>query len=198
MKNPLLNRKNLLIEEEMYISKFDYTEIEKSDKEVLIEYEKKIKTNQINIMKSTLIVGEILKEAQNKLKNYVDGTFMKWYQSLGFNKDSVSYFLKRYSLVMEFPQKKDYIAEMPIRVIKELTKKNIKKELVKEAIEEEIIGNKELKALKIKYSHDANTKIIKTKVEKDEIIEILEKYINENESIEITEIFFERYKIKRK
>lgn len=201
MNNPLENRKNLLEAEDHYKSNFDYSEIGSKDKEKLIEYEKDLKSNQVNFIKSTLLIGETLKKAQDDLKNYVDGTFMSWYKNLGFNKDNVSYFLKRYNLSVEFPDKKNYIAEMPVRLVKELTKKNVEEELLKEAIEEEVKDNKDFLELKNKYSHGANTlteKTIKMKVEKKEVEDILEKYLDEEKRREMIDIIFKKYKLTRR
>ena len=139
MSNPLERRRNLL-EEQNYKSNFNFTEfnIVDKDKSELLVLEEKIKSSQMTFVKSTLEIGNILSQAQDKLKSYGTGSFMKWYENIGFNKDNVSYFLKRYELSIIYPEKKEYIAEMPVRLVKELTKKDIETEIVVEAIKEEI------------------------------------------------------------
>lgn len=206
MSNPLERRKNLLDDGE-YKSKFNYSEFEVaiSDEKDLINLEQKIRTSQLVFVKANLEIGSLLSEAQDKLKSYGTGTFMKWYENIGFNKDNVSYFLKRYELSLEYPSKKEYIAEMPVRLVKELTKKDIEKEFLDEVIKEEIKSTKELNAIKISYSHSANietTKITKTAVEAQEIFNYLKgKLINTITDEKIEEIvreMFDAYKFSRK
>ena len=178
MSNPLERRRNLL-EEQNYKSNFNFTEfnIVDKDKSELLVLEEKIKSSQMTFVKSTLEIGNILSQAQDKLKSYGTGSFMKWYENIGFNKDNVSYFLKRYELSIIYPEKKEYIAEMPIRLVKELTKKDIETEIVVEAIKEEIKTTKQFNEIKINYSHGANIekiKLVKTSVEAQEIFDLLQ------------------------
>ena len=107
MSNPLERRRNLL-EEQNYKSNFNFTEfnIVDKDKSELLVLEEKIKSSQMTFVKSTLEIGNILSQAQDKLKSYGTGSFMKWYENIGFNKDNVSYFLKRYELSIIYPEKK--------------------------------------------------------------------------------------------
>lgn len=206
MANPLERRKNLLDDTD-YKSKFNYKEFEVKniDEEYLVNLEQKIKTSQVIFIKANLEIGSLLSEAQEKLKNYGTGTFMKWYENLGFNKDNVSYFLKRYDLSLEYPNKREYIAEMPVRLVKELTKKDVEKDFLDEVIKEEVKSTKELNAIKISYSHGANiesTKISKAFVEKQEIFEYLKNRLSNTVSDEkINEIvkeMFDVYRFNRK
>ncbi len=206
MSNPLERRKNLL-EEDTYQSNFNFEEFEIEDKDrvELINLEEKIKSNQLTFIKSTLEIGNILWQAQEKLKNYGTGSFMKWYENLGFNKDNVSYFLKRFELSLAYPEKKEYIAEMPVRLVKELTKKDIEPQLVVEAIKEEIKTTKEFNEMKITYSHGANiekVKVIKTAVEAQELFDLfknkLGSKISNTEIEEIIKEMFEKFKFIRK
>ena len=97
MSNPLERRRNLL-EEQNYKSNFNFTEfnIVDKDKSELLVLEEKIKSSQMTFVKSTLEIGNILSQAQDKLKSYGTGSFMKWYENIGFNKDNVSYFFMSY------------------------------------------------------------------------------------------------------
>lgn len=79
--------KNLLIEELKQLSTFDYSEINEDDKNFLIKTEKTILDLGENFKNITIEIGKNLFTAQQKLANYTGGTFMKWYQSLGLNKD---------------------------------------------------------------------------------------------------------------
>ena len=206
MSNPLERRRNLL-EEQNYKSNFNFTEfnIVDKDKSELLVLEEKIKSSQMSFIKSTLEIGNILSQAQDKLKSYGTGSFMKWYENIGFNKDNVSYFLKRYELSIIYPEKKEYIAEMPVRLVKELTKKDIEPEIVVEAIKEEIKTTKQFNEIKINYSHGANiekVKLVKTFVEAQEIFNLLQNKLgNKVSTEEIEEIvkeMFEKFKFIRK
>ena len=206
MSNPLERRRNLL-EEQNYKSNFNFTEfnIVDKDKSELLVLEEKIKSSQMTFVKSTLEIGNILSQAQDKLKSYGTGSFMKWYENIGFNKDNVSYFLKRYELSIIYPEKKEYIAEMPVRLVKELTKKDIEPEIVIEAIKEEIKTTKQFNEIKINYSHGANiekVKLVKTSVEAQEIFNLLQNKLGNkvsNEEIEeIVKEMFEKFKFIRK
>ena len=206
MSNPLERRRNLL-EEQNYKSNFNFTEfnIVDKDKSELLVLEEKIKSSQMSFIKSTLEIGNILSQAQDKLKSYGTGSFMKWYENIGFNKDNVSYFLKRYELSIIYPEKKEYIAEMPVRLVKELTKKDIEPEIVVEAIKEEIKTTKQFNEIKINYSHGANiekVKLVKTSVEAQEIFNLLQNKLGNkvsNEEIEeIVKEMFEKFKFIRK
>ncbi|MBP6282052.1 MAG: hypothetical protein KA384_08395 [Leptotrichiaceae bacterium] len=206
MSNPLERRRNLL-EEQNYKSNFNFTEfnIVDKDKSELLVLEEKIKSSQMTFVKSTLEIGNILSQAQDKLKSYGTGSFMKWYENIGFNKDNVSYFLKRYELSIIYPEKKEYIAEMPVRLVKELTKKDIEPEIVVEAIKEEIKTTKQFNEIKINYSHGANiekVKLVKTSVEAQEIFNLLQNKLGNkvsNEEIEeIVKEMFEKFKFIRK
>ncbi len=206
MSNPLERRRNLL-EEQNYKSNFNFTEfnIVDKDKSELLVLEEKIKSSQMTFVKSTLEIGNILSQAQDKLKSYGTGSFMKWYENIGFNKDNVSYFLKRYELSIIYPEKKEYIAEMPIRLVKELTKKDIETEIVVEAIKEEIKTTKQFNEIKINYSHGANIekiKLVKTSVEAQEIFDLLQNKlgnkVSNKEMEELVKEMFDNYKFIRK
>jgi hypothetical protein len=206
MANPLERRRNLL-DEQSYKSNFNFEEfnIVEKDKLDLLSLEEKIKSSQMTFVKSTLEIGNILSQAQEKLKNYGTGSFMKWYENLGFNKDSVSYFLKRFELSIAYPEKREYIAEMPVRLVKELTKKDIEPQLVVEAIKEEVRTTKEFNEIKINYSHGANIekeKIVKTQVTPQEIFNLLQiklgKKVSDEKLEEVVEEIFYNYKLTRK
>ncbi len=206
MANPLERRRNLL-DEQSYKSNFDFEEfnIADKDKSDLLSLEEKIKSSQMTFVKSTLEIGNILSQAQEKLKNYGTGSFMKWYENLGFNKDNVSYFLKRFELSLVYPEKREYIAEMPVRLVKELTKKDIEPQLVVEAIKEEVRTTKEFNEIKINYSHGANIekeKIVKTQVDPQEIFNLLQiklgKKVSDEKLEEVVKEIFGSYKLTRK
>lgn len=159
------NRKNNRLKEIMpvkveHISNFDYSEINEDDKEELINLEALVINKKHEIVNSVIELGDILYQANNKLANYKNGKFMEWYSNLGLNKDEVSVALKRYSVFLEYPEKKDLIAEMPVRTVKALTKESLKENpiLFEEVLEKTL--NNEFKTSKeindYISSHSAN------------------------------------------
>lgn len=209
MRDPLARRfedgVNILDTKDDIKSNFDYSLIDENDKEILLEYETQINQNKVFLIRSTIEIGKILEEAQQRLSKYKTGTFMAWYENLGFNKDNVSYFLKRYSLFLRHADKKNYIAELPVYVVKALTKKDTPEELVNEVIEKEIKTMKDLKEIENKYSQVANNKKnpnekIKNKnsdISIDEICSVLkETFIEYNISHEKAKILAETLKYR--
>lgn len=191
--------KNLLIEELKQLSTFDYSEINEDDKNFLIKTEKTILDLGENFKNITIEIGKNLFTAQQKLANYTGGTFMKWYQSLGLNKDNVSYFLKRYTLFLDYKDKEDYIANMPVTMVKALTHRDIPQKLVAEVIENEIKTTKEFNEIKKKFndssshsehiqdnnSYQQNVEPPKTK--KEQLDELLMSYVDHERLQELSE-----------
>ena len=138
-------------------------------------------------------------QANLKLANYKTGKFMEWYLSLGLNKDEVSVALKRYSIFLEYPDKKEVIAELPVRTIKVITKESLKEtpEFLKEVTEKTL--NQEFKTSgelnKFISSHNTTSNIETPKViyekkigvnriknKKADIVNILKTRFNIDES----------------
>ena len=191
--------KNLLIEELKQLSTFDYSEINEDDKHFLIKTEKTILDLGENFKNITIEIGKNLFNAQQKLASYTGGTFMKWYQSLGLNKDNVSYFLKRYTLFLDYKDKENYIANMPVTMVKALTHRDIPQKLVAEVIENEIKTTKEFNEIKKKFndssshsehiqdnnSYQQNIEPPKTK--KEQLDELLMSYVDHERLQELSE-----------
>lgn len=191
--------KNLLIEELKQLSTFDYSEINEDDKNFLIKTEKTILDLGENFKNITIEIGKNLFTAQQKLANYTGGTFMKWYQSLGLNKDNVSYFLKRYTLFLDYKDKEDYIANMPVTMVKALTHRDIPQELVAEVIENEIKTTKEFNEIKKKFNNSSShseyiqdnnsyqQNIEPPKTKKEQLDELLMSYVDHERLQELSE-----------
>jgi len=107
----------------LYNSTFDYEKFELIDiKGELVKSEEKIFINLERVGKATFEIAEELYNVNQKLANYKGGTYMAWCSSLGINKDKSSVLLKKYNLYLETDRKE--IMELPIPVVKILTKKN--------------------------------------------------------------------------
>lgn len=130
---------------------YDLLEINSSEKELLIEYEKKLSHHISEMRKNIFDISEALFLAQKSLSNHHEGTFCKWYEMLGLKKDFVYMCLKRYNLYLEYKLEK--VFNIPDRSIKDISKL---KSLVSE---EKIITllnsskiSEELKELKKEFS----------------------------------------------
>lgn len=158
MRDPFLNKsKNELIEKEE-LSLFDYSDIKEDDKIFLIEKEQEIKNQAKIFQKTTLNIGKILYEANEKLANYHKGKYMEWCESLNISKDQSSYFLKRYNLFLEYKDKKELIEKMPNQLVRVLTAKTTDESLKQEALKQEVTNIKQFNELKREYSALPNTK----------------------------------------
>ena len=157
-------------------SNFDYSEISEEDKEDLLNLESLVINKKNEIINQVIELGDILYQANLKLANYKTGKFMEWYLSLGLNKDEVSVALKRYSIFLEYPNKKEVIAELPVRTIKVITKESLKEtpEFLKEVTEKTL--NQEFKTSgelnKFISSHNTTSNIETPKVIYEEKIGI--------------------------
>lgn len=124
MANTLEKLKTKL-EENNFQSSFNFEsyEISPEDKKFILEKEKRL---FLNFKKNNEILFELCKdlyEVSQKLKE--NNTFMAWYTACGLSKDTVSCMLKRYSVFLEFPDKKAYISSLSDLAIKYLTHKDI-------------------------------------------------------------------------
>lgn len=176
---------------------FDYSQIvglTPNDETELIKFEKILGNSIYAIQKNDFKIGESLFKAQEKLSAYKTGTFMEWYQKLGFNKDKVSNTLKRYNLYLENPNKKDLIMGLPVVVVKEATKKDfpddLKKEINEKIFDGEIKTVSGIKEIEEEYySHNANNKKTKKLKEKPTIrLKAISVMLEINEVIEEKQI----------
>ncbi len=183
-----------------YQSTFDYSEINDEDKDDLLTLESLVINKKQEIINQVIELGDILYQANLKLANYKTGKFMEWYSSLGLNKDEVSVALKRYSIFLEYPDKKDIIAELPVRTIKVITKESLKEtpEFLKEVTEKTLNQefktsgelNKFISSHNTTQSSDEEVKVIpekkigvnRIKNKKADIVNILKNRFNIDES----------------
>lgn len=182
-----------------YKSNFDYSDINEEDKEDLLNLESLVLNKKNEIINQVIELGDVLYQANLKLASYKTGKFMEWYTSLGLNKDEVSVALKRYSIFLEYPDKKEVIAELPVRTIKVITKDSLKetpallKEVTEKTLNQEFKTSSELN--KFISSHNTSSYIEHSKVvyekkiganriinKKADIVNLLKNRFNVDES----------------
>ena len=102
------------------ILNYDEFELEKLQKEQMILFEERAILHANELSKNTIALSKIFYEAQRTLSSAGTGSFIKWYEALGFKKDFVYMLLKRNELFMEVESER--IFEIPERAIKAISK----------------------------------------------------------------------------
>ncbi len=173
-------KSEVTIKKERFESKFDYSDFNLDDKEILIELEKKaIHTG--NLLKDNLKeLGDVFLEAHKIFANNKNGMFGKWYENLGFKKDFVYLCLDRRQLSIQYSSKDIY--KLPDRVIKDI--KKIEKE--NEEIVVEILNSEnpkeKIKEIKESLNYNKNKNHLDIKKEKiKEKLSALFKVINNSD-----------------
>lgn len=135
------------VKKEIYSSNFDFAqcEIEKEDIEFIKNGEQMLRFEFMNISNSLFEICTLLNEISKKFKS--NGDYMAWYKSNGLTKDKVSELNKRFILFQEFPEYKDFIANLSIRAVKALTHKDVTGDAREIIIDEGISDVEEIKGL---------------------------------------------------
>ena len=102
------------------ILNYDEFDLENFEKEKLIKFEEKVIYHANELSKNTIALSKVFYEAQKTLASSKTGTFVKWFESLGFKKDFVYMLLKRNELFMEVANER--IFEIPEKAIKTISK----------------------------------------------------------------------------
>lgn len=164
---------------EKYKPILDYDEfkLENFQKEQMILFEEKAIHHVNELSKNTIALSKIFYEAQKTLASAGTGSFIKWYEALGFKKDFVYMLLKRNELFMEVENER--IFEIPEKAIKTISKIKDKVD-VKEILEIVNAEKPVLMAKEIEVNLSSN--------QKDKVLEIEEVEILDNEFDKIMKI----------
>lgn len=147
MNKNLDNDFNIVISSKSEIKEFDFASYELNDVEIATVSEqekifmntyKKMKNNLFEMCSSLALIEKTLKPTNS---------FMAWYESKGLTKDSVSVYLKRWNLYLEFQNYKDKIFSYSDQAIKILTNKDLQYEEVLGILENDIYKVKEIRKL---------------------------------------------------
>lgn len=162
-----------------YNSKFDFTEFEITDQNMISELtnkEERIIKNLTMIKRNTFEFSKTLYEAQKLLSNHKTGVFVAWFTNLGLNKNIVYRAIDKYQLVLETNNKN--VLNLPYRVIDVIKKSELsnkeKNEIVKMEDSKQIIQiindmreNKEEERTKSNF--DIEKEIIKLENKKEKL-----------------------------
>ncbi len=150
------------------ILNYDEFELENLQKEQMIIFEEKAIHHANELSKNTIALSKIFYEAQKTLASAGTGSFVKWYEALGFKKDFVYMLLKRNELFMEVENER--IFEIPEKAIKTISK--IKDKVnVKEILEIVNAEKPVIVAKEIEVSLSGNPKDKTSEIEEIEIID---------------------------
>lgn len=136
-----------LIAEKTYKSTFDFEKwgISSRDKEYIIKREETIVENVKKQAKSLYEICKAVYEIRLAMKGDDSASFVEWYTHNGLTKDKVSELTKRYELYIQAPDKIEYITNLSIPAVKELTRKNIDVDVQIDAMEKELKRTDEIK-----------------------------------------------------
>ena len=174
---------------------FDYSklqDINEEEKSKLMEIEKELIFEGKKLGTIAIEIGKKLLEAREVFIKSHNESFIEWYEQLGFNKDQVSIFIKRYQMSIEFPSQKEKILNFSDRMIIQLNKKNTPREIIEKVLNGEIKTTKEIiekrknisSMLEKKSDEIQEAELVEEKVPLEKINEQLESILNEFSRVE--------------
>lgn len=151
---------------------FDYSKlhnVNEEEKNKLMEIEKELIFEGKKLGIIAIEIGKKLLEAREVFIKSHNESFIEWYEQLGFNKDQVSIFIKRYQMSVEFPTQKEQIINFSDRMIIQLNKKNTTKEIIEKVLNGEIKTPKEI--IENRKNISSMLEIFPEDIEEAEVIE---------------------------
>ncbi len=151
---------------------FDYSKlhnVNEEEKNKLMEIEKELIFEGKKLGTIAIEIGKKLLEAREVFIKSHNESFIEWYEQLGFNKDQVSIFIKRYQMSVEFPTQKEQIINFSDRMIIQLNKKNTTKEIIEKVLNGEIKTPKEI--IENRKNISSMLEIFPDEIEEAEVIE---------------------------
>ena len=151
----LLNKEEILLDSSQLnkneiLSKYDFSfEIDEDTMNYLKEQTFKL---HFSANKMYTELGKIFRETQEKLADHKDGVFVKWFETLGFKRDTVYRYIGRYNLLLNSNDaQKEKIEALSLKVAYEISKDDYSDDIKEQVIERKIKTLDELK----KFSNKA-------------------------------------------
>ncbi len=177
------------------IFNIDYEELEISgtEKEELIKYENDINFHREKTMEHIFKFSKAIYEANQIFSQKGVGTFGKWIEKVGIDRDSANVAIRRYNLYLEAEtrgiEEPKKVLALPNRTVKALTgqKKEFEEAEIVEVITAENPGAKlkeieeKKEAVKLSDNEEKRAFLLKEKVRKQHLIEKLKEEIKEIE-----------------
>lgn len=125
---------------------FDYSIVDDTIAQFLKVKEQELQSIVLN---SSIQLGEALIEAQDKLAKYGEGTFVKWFESIGLKRQSVYNYINQCKFFhqMEKVEQIEMFQELPTTLKTEISKPSAKQEAVEMVLSGDIKTTKEYREL---------------------------------------------------
>lgn len=125
---------------------FDYSIVDDTTAQFLKVKEQELQSIVLN---SSIQLGETLIEAQDKLAKYGEGTFVKWFESIGLKRQSVYNYINQCKFFhqMEKVEQIEMFQELPTTLKTEISKPSAKPEAVEMVLSGDIKTTKEYREL---------------------------------------------------
>lgn len=125
---------------------FDYSIVDDTTAQFLKLKEQELQSIVLN---SSIQLGETLIEAQDKLAKYGEGTFVKWFESIGLKRQSVYNYINQCKFFhqMEKVEQIEMFQELPTTLKTEISKPSAKPEAVEMVLSGDIKTTKEYREL---------------------------------------------------
>ena len=175
------------------IFNINYEELEVSgeEKEMLIKYENDINFHREKTMEHIFKFSKAIYEANQIFAKNRNGTFGKWIEKIGIDRDSANVAIRRYNLYLEAEVKgieePKKVLSLPNRTVKALTgqKKEFEEAEIVEVITAENPGAKlkeieeKKEAVKLSDTEEKKAFLLKEKIRKQHLIKKLQDEIKE-------------------
>ena len=185
--------------ESIFDINYEELEVPEEEKQMLIKYENDINFHKGKTMEHIFKFSKAIYEANQIFAKNRNGTFGKWIEKIGIDRDSANVAIRRYSLYLEAkvkgieePRK---VLSLPNRTVKALTgqKKDFEEAEIVEVITAENPGAKlkeieeKKEAIKLSDTEEKKAFLTREKIRKQHLIKKLQDEIKEIE-VEIEKI----------
>lgn len=185
--------------ESIFDINYEELEVPEEEKQLLIKYENDINFHREKTMEHIFKFSKAIYEANQIFAKNRNGTFGKWIEKIGIDRDSANVAIRRYSLYLEAKVKgieePKKVLSLPNRTVKALTgqKKDFEEAEIVEVITAENPGAKlkeieeKKEAVKLSDIEEKKAFLMKEKIRKQHLIKKLQDEIKEIE-VEIEKI----------
>ena len=179
--------------ESIFDINYEELEVPEEEKQMLIKYENDINFHKGKTMEHIFKFSKAIYEANQIFAKNRNGTFGKWIEKIGIDRDSANVAIRRYSLYLEAEVKgieePKKVLSLPNRTVKALTgqKKDFEEAEIVEVITAENPGAKlkeieeKKEAVKLSDTEEKKTFLMREKIRKQHLIKKLQDEIKEIE-----------------
>ena len=179
--------------ESIFNINYEELEVPEEEKQMLIKYENDINFHKGKTMEHIFKFSKAIYEANQIFAKNRNGTFGKWIEKIGIDRDSANVAIRRYSLYLEAKVKgieePKKVLSLPNRTVKALTgqKKDFEEAEIVEIITAENPGAKlkeieeKKEAVKLSDTEEKKAFLMKEKIRKQHLIKKLQDEIKEIE-----------------